>query len=100
MLIGSGDAEDVAMGVLRREYYESVKSEAEEILEEVRDGRLDEEEALRRFPDAYYELTDPEDWVVTCLKCGLVGSVDDRVQEINGLVFRVTCGTGSYKVGG
>jgi hypothetical protein len=61
---------------------------------------LDEEEALRRFPDAYYELTDPEDWVVTCLKCGLVGSVDDRVQEINGLVFRVTCGTGSYKVGG
>ncbi len=48
VLLGSGDPEDVAMGVLRQEYYESVKSEAEEILEEVRDGRLDEEGARNR----------------------------------------------------
>ncbi len=48
VLIGSGDPEDVAMGVLRREYYESIKSEAEEILEEVRDGNLDEDEARDR----------------------------------------------------
>ena len=48
VLLGSGDPEDVAMGVLRQEYYESVKSEAEEILEEVRDGSLDEEEARDR----------------------------------------------------
>ena len=61
---------------------------------------LDLEEALRQFGDRFYELTDPEDWVVTCLNCGLVGSVDDKVQEINGLVFKVTCGTGSYRVGG
>lgn len=61
---------------------------------------LDEDEALKRFPDNFYERTDPEDWVVTCLNCDLIGSVDDRVQEINGLVFKVTCGTGSYRVGG
>lgn len=61
---------------------------------------LDEEEALRQYADRFYELADPEDWVATCVNCGLVGSVDDKVQEINGLIFKVTCGTGSYRVGG
>lgn len=57
VLLGSGDPEDVAMGVLRREYYESVKSEAEEILEEVRDGSLDEEGARDRVREGEVTYT-------------------------------------------
>ena len=61
---------------------------------------LDSEEALARHPEGYYEqLEMPEDWVVECSLCGLLGAVDDKVQEINGLVFSISCGTGSYKVG-
>ena len=61
---------------------------------------LDPDEALARHPDGYYEqLETPEDWVVECTLCGLLGSVDDKVQEVNGLVFNISCGTGSYKVG-
>jgi hypothetical protein len=61
---------------------------------------LDPDEALAKHPDGYYEqLETPEDWVVECTLCGLLGSVDDKVQEINGLVFSISCGTGSYKVG-
>lgn len=60
---------------------------------------LDHEEALARYPQSFYELVTPHDWVVECQICGLLGSVDTSAQEVNGLVFRVTCGTESYKVG-
>jgi len=62
--------------------------------------RLSPEEALDRYPNAYYELVTSHDWVVECQICGLLGGVDTSVEEVNGLVFRVTCGTGSYRVGG
>jgi hypothetical protein len=61
---------------------------------------LDPDEALAKHPDGYYEqLEMPEDWVVECTLCGLLGAVDDKVQEVNGLVFNVTCETYSHRVG-
>lgn len=48
VILGIGGAEDVAMGVLQRAYYDDVRSEAEEILEAVRSGEMDEEEARDR----------------------------------------------------
>lgn len=60
---------------------------------------LDEEEARERYPYGFEALAVSDDWAVECRICGLVGAVDDRLQEVNGMVFRVTCGTNSHKVG-
>lgn len=59
---------------------------------------LDEEEARRKFPQNFDSLAVDQDWVAVCQLCGLVGAVDDRMREVNGMVFRVSCGTNSYKV--
>jgi len=40
-----------------------------------------------------------EDWLALCKVCGMVGAVDDKVKEVNGLVFNVTCETYSHRVG-
>jgi hypothetical protein len=61
---------------------------------------LDHDEALQRHPDNFFVLQEVEDWVARCNTCYLVGAIDYKMQEINGLVFKVTCGTGSYRVGG
>lgn len=60
---------------------------------------IEEDEALRRFPENFYQLEDGEDWATYCLKCGLPGSLDDVNQEVNGLIFRVTCLSGSHLIG-
>jgi hypothetical protein len=59
---------------------------------------LDEQEALAKYPKNYYALASDEDWVAQCNICGLIGAVDDREKEVNGLLFRVTCKTNSYKI--
>lgn len=59
---------------------------------------LDEQEALAKYPKNYYALAADEDWVAQCNICGLIGAVDDREKEVNGLLFRVTCKTNSYKI--
>jgi hypothetical protein len=59
---------------------------------------LDEEEAMRKYPKNFYTLAADEDWVATCNLCPLIGAIDDRDRTINGLLFRVTCGSESYKI--
>jgi hypothetical protein len=59
---------------------------------------LDEQEALAKYPKNYYALAADEDWVAQCNICELIGAVDDREKEVNGLLFRVTCKTNSYKI--
>lgn len=59
---------------------------------------LDEEEARRKYPHNFDSLAQPHDWVAVCQLCGLVGSVFADVKEVQGLLFRVSCGTYSYKV--
>ena len=59
---------------------------------------LDEQEALAKYPKNYFTLAADEDWVAHCSICDLIGAVDDREKEVNGLLFRVTCKTDSYKI--
>ena len=59
---------------------------------------LDEEEARLKHPHNFDSLAADQDWLAICQLCGLVGGVDDRVKEVNGMVFRVSCGTYTYKV--
>ena len=59
---------------------------------------LDEQEALAKYPKNFYALAADEDWVAKCTICELIGAVDDREKEVNGLLFRVTCKTNSYRV--
>jgi len=59
---------------------------------------LDEEEARKKFPHNFDLLAVEQDWLAICQLCGLVGAVDDRTKEVNGMVFRVSCSTFSYKV--
>jgi hypothetical protein len=59
---------------------------------------LDEEEAMRKYPKNFYTLAADEDWVATCNLCPLIGAIDDRERTVNGLLFRVTCGSESYKI--
>jgi hypothetical protein len=61
--------------------------------------RLDEEEARAKYPHGFDSLATSEDWLALCKVCGMVGAVDDRMKEINGLVFNVTCETYSHRVG-
>jgi hypothetical protein len=59
---------------------------------------LDEQEARAKHPHNFDSLALDQDWLAICQLCGLVGGVDDRVKEVNGMVFRVSCGTNTYKV--
>jgi hypothetical protein len=59
---------------------------------------LDEEEARLKHPQNFDSLAADQDWLAICQLCGLVGGVDDRVREVNGMLFRVSCGTYTYKV--
>jgi hypothetical protein len=36
--------------------------------------------------------------VAVCKACGLIGAIDAQLKEVNGMVFRVTCRTNSYKI--
>jgi len=65
---------------------------------------LDAEEAMHSYRTkesgkGFNDLAARNDYVTTCLRCELVGAIDDSAQEINGLVFKVTCGTRSYRFG-
>jgi predicted transcriptional regulator len=64
------------------------------------DEKLDEQEARAKYPHGFDTLVADEDWVAVCKLCGLAGAVDDKLKEVNGLVFNVTCSTNSYKVAG
>ena len=63
------------------------------------DERLDEAEARLKYPHGFDSLAVSEDWLALCKVCGMVGAVDDKVKEVNGLVFNVTCETYSHRVG-
>lgn len=63
------------------------------------DERLDEEEARIKYPHGFDALAVSEDWLALCKVCGMVGAVDDKIKEINGLVFSITCETYSHRVG-
>ncbi len=39
-----------------------------------------------------------DDVVAVCKACGLIGAIDAQIKEVNGMVFRVTCRTNSYKI--
>lgn len=60
---------------------------------------LDEQEARQKYPQNFDALAVDQDWLAICQLCGLVGGVDDKLKEVNGMLFRVSCGTDSYKVG-
>lgn len=59
---------------------------------------LDEQEARAKYPQNFDLLAIGEDWVAICRICQLIGAVDDSSREVNGLVFRVTCKSDSYRV--
>ena len=59
---------------------------------------LDEQEARAKYPHNFDTLAMSEDWVAICKSCGLIGAVDESAREVNGLVFRVTCRSDSYRV--
>lgn len=59
---------------------------------------LDEEEARRKHPNNFDVPAVSDDVVAICKACDLIGAVDTSVKEVNGLVFRVTCRTNSYRV--
>jgi len=63
------------------------------------DERLDEQEARIKYPHGFDTLAVSEDWLALCKVCGMVGAEDDKVKEVNGLVFNVTCETYSHRVG-
>jgi plasmid maintenance system antidote protein VapI len=63
----------------------------------VEDG-LDEQEARAKHPNNFDVKAMADDVVAVCKACGLIGAIDAQIKEVNGMVFRVTCRTNSYKV--
>ena len=63
----------------------------------VEDG-LDEQEARAKHPNNFDGKAMADDVVAVCKACGLIGAIDAQLKEVNGLVFRVTCRTNSYKI--
>ena len=63
----------------------------------VEDG-LDEQEARARHPNNFDVKAMADDVVAVCKACGLIGAIDAQIKEVNGMVFRVTCRTNSYKI--
>jgi plasmid maintenance system antidote protein VapI len=59
---------------------------------------LDEQEARAKHPNNFDVKAMADDVVAVCKACGLIGAIDAQVKEVNGLVFRVTCRTNSYRV--
>jgi hypothetical protein len=52
---------------------------------------LDLEEVKQRFPHDFYKLALGEDWVTTCKKCGEIGALDVAGEEVQGIIFRISC---------
>jgi plasmid maintenance system antidote protein VapI len=63
----------------------------------VEDG-LDEQEARAKHPNNFDGKAMADDVVAVCKACGLIGAIDAQIKEVNGMVFRVTCRTNSYKI--
>jgi plasmid maintenance system antidote protein VapI len=63
----------------------------------VEDG-LDEQEARAKHPNNFDGKAMADDVVAVCKACGLIGAIDAQLKEVNGMVFRVTCRTNSYKI--
>ena len=63
----------------------------------VEDG-LDEQEARAKHPNNFDVKAMSDDVVAVCKACGLIGAIDAQLKEVNGMVFRVTCRTNSYKI--
>jgi hypothetical protein len=63
----------------------------------VEDG-LDEQEARAKHPNNFDVKAMADDVVAVCKACGLIGAIDAQIKEVNGMVFRVTCRTNSYKI--
>ena len=59
---------------------------------------LDEQEARAKHPNNFDVLAMSDDIVAECKSCDLIGAIDAGDKTVNGLVFRVTCRTNSYKV--
>lgn len=59
---------------------------------------LDEQEARAKHPNNFDVKAMADDVVAVCKACGLIGGIDAQLKEVNGLVFRVTCRTNSYKI--
>jgi len=59
---------------------------------------LDEQEARAKHPNNFDVLAMSDDIVAECKACDLIGAIDAGDKTVNGLVFRVTCRTNSYKV--
>ncbi len=59
---------------------------------------LDEQEARAKHPNNFDVKAMADDVVAVCKACGLVGAIDAQLKEVNGMVFRVTCRTNSYKI--
>ena len=63
----------------------------------IEDG-LDEQEARAKHPNNFDVKAMSDDVVAVCKACGLIGAIDAQVKEVNGMVFRVTCRTNSYRI--
>ena len=63
----------------------------------VEDG-LDEQEARAKHPNNFDVKAMADDVVAVCKACGLIGAIDAQIKEVNGMVFRVTFRTNSYKI--
>lgn len=63
----------------------------------IEDG-LDEQEARAKHPNNFDVKAMADDVVAVCKACGLIGAIDAQLKEVNGLVFRVTCRTNSYRI--
>jgi hypothetical protein len=63
----------------------------------VEDG-LDEQDARAKHPNNFDGKAMADDVVAVCKACGLIGAIDAQLKEVNGMVFRVTCRTNSYKI--
>ena len=63
----------------------------------IEDG-LDEQEARAKHPNNFDVLAMSDDIVAECKACDLIGAIDAGDKTVNGLVFRVSCRTNSYKV--
>jgi hypothetical protein len=63
----------------------------------IEDG-LDEQEARAKHPNNFDVKAMADDVVAVCKACGLIGAIDAQIKEVNGMVFRVTCRTNSYKI--
>ena len=63
----------------------------------VEDG-LDEQEARAKHPNNFDVKAMADDVVAVCKACGLIGAIDAQIKVVNGMVFRVTCRTNSYKI--